>query len=203
MARTQGGEETRQRLLEAAISQLAAEGMRGLTHRKVEARAGVSQGSAKYHFGSTEGMVEAVVQHMVDVEAMSILRPSPEVVAQSQAAGFPTEELMAMANRVFEELLSRGDLLRARYVLFVHAADRPELQEIIRRGRDVFVAEIGDHLVTPDPELGARFVIALVDGMVLHQLSAPSARLAENAGGLMLLASAATMDLPEPGSVGS
>ena len=49
----------RARLVEAAIGQLADEGMRGLTHRRVEARADVSQGLVKYHFGSLDGLIEA------------------------------------------------------------------------------------------------------------------------------------------------
>lgn len=199
MAAIPVGHDTRTKLLDAALAQLASEGMRGLTHRKVEARAGVAQGSAKYHFGSSDGLVKAVVQHMVDVEGASIMRVPTSELDESARAGFPTEQLMGMAASVFSEMMGRRDLLRARYELFLYASDKPELQEIIRQGRDYFVAEIGAKLPTVDPELGARFVIALVDGMLLHQLSAPDARLAEAGGALMLLASAATMELPEPG----
>lgn len=55
-------EETRERLLRAAIGCLREEGYAGLTTREVARRAGVSQGAQAYHFPSRADMVAGVVE---------------------------------------------------------------------------------------------------------------------------------------------
>lgn len=55
-------EETRERLLRAAIGCLREEGYPGLTTREVARRAGVSQGAQAYHFPSRADMVAGVVE---------------------------------------------------------------------------------------------------------------------------------------------
>jgi AcrR family transcriptional regulator len=55
-------EETRERLLRAAIGCLREEGYAGLTTREVARRAGVSQGAQAYHFPSRADMVVGVVE---------------------------------------------------------------------------------------------------------------------------------------------
>ena len=82
-----GSEQVRRGLVQAAMGQLADEGMRGLTHRRVEERAGVSQGTVKYHYGSLEGLIEAVLRHMVVVEMDAVMQIPPEVVQEAIATG--------------------------------------------------------------------------------------------------------------------
>lgn len=161
------------------MAQLADEGMRGLTHRLVEQRAGQAQGSVKHHFGSLDGLIAAVVEHMVDVDLPLVLTPG---------AGDPGDvpSLVAQAQAVIEAVWSRPDLLRARMELYVHAARRPELQEIVARGRQRFVDRIAPSLPGPDAELAARFVAAAMDGLILDQLSAPSDLVAQHAGSLVV-----------------
>ena len=190
----------RRQLVDAAIEQLAGHGMRDLTHRKVERRAGVAQGSAKYHFGSLGGLVEAVLQRMVEVELTSVMVVPPEVLAEADETGRIPDAIWEQARSVCAEILGRPALARARFELYLHAVGRSDLQDIIRRGRDQFVARTAAALrgQGPDPagsghpatdtraaddtstadhteesESGARLILALVDGMVLHQLSAP------------------------------
>ena len=175
--RTSRGEATRQRLLQAAVELLADNGVRGLTHRRAEERAGVAQGSAKHHFGSWDGLVEAVLAHLVEQDLPLVLAPGP--------ADTPAE-LVARAQAVMDTVWSRPHLARARLALYVHAAGRPHLQRIVGEARDRFVAQIAAALPGPDAELGARFVAALMDGLVLDQLSAPHPDLAAHAGRLVV-----------------
>jgi len=154
--------------------------MRDLTHRKVERRAGLAQGSTKYHFGSLGGLVEAVVERMVEIELDTVMTVPPSLLAEADATGQVPEAVWQQARAVCAEILARPALLRARFELYLHAIGRPGLQDIIRRGRERFVARTATALTADrggpavaQAASGARMVLALVDGMVLHHLSAP------------------------------
>lgn len=217
----------RRRLVDAAIEQLAEHGMRDLTHRKVERRAELAQGSAKYHFGTLDGLVEAVLERMVEIELASVMVVPPEVLVAADATGTIPDEVWQRARAACAEILSRPALVRARFELYLHAVGRPALQDIIRRGRERFVARTAAALrgdtresgpgaasadsdtegsadgITAthraDSESGARMVLALVDGMVLHHLSAPDQA---HDDGAPLSTRSATGSSPERGAGG-
>lgn len=168
-------EPTRRSLVEAAIGQLADEGMRGLTHRKVEQRAGAAQGSVKYHFGSLDGLISAVLDHMVAQQIVDVVSFPPEdqaVVATGRVPRHVRDRLAASA----AHLWSQADLNRARLELYLHASRRPELQAVIARAREHFVTAVAAALPVDDPavaESGARLLCAAMDGLMLDELSAP------------------------------
>ena len=61
----QRGEDTRRRILEAAIETFAAEGYEGASTRALAERAGVNLPAIQYYFGSKEGLYRAVVEYMI------------------------------------------------------------------------------------------------------------------------------------------
>ena len=63
-------------------------------------------------------------------------------------------------------------------------------------GRDRFIEATAASFPTPDPRASAGLVLALVSGMLLHQVSAPDQDLDELAPGYMLAAGAAALILP-------
>lgn len=176
--RNRRGEETRRALIDAGVAQLAEGGMRALTHRLVEERAGQAQGAVKHHFGSLDGLVEAMLDHMVSIDLPLVLR--------ADGGSADLDGLIAQAQAVMGVVASRPDLSRARLALYVEAAGRPRLQEIIGEARERFVGQIAASLPGPDSELGARFVAAFMDGLVLDQLSAPHPALVGQAGTLVV-----------------
>lgn len=182
--------QARTQLLEAAVAQLADAGMRGLTHRRVEQRAGLAQGSAKYYFGTLDALVESVLEHLLAGELPLVLDVSPQEVAEARSGG-DTTALLARAQSVVDVVTERPDRVRARFHLYLHAAGDPRLQQVVAEARDVMVARIAESLPGPRAEVGARFVCALVDGMLLDQVSAPNALVDENAARYVLEAGAA------------
>lgn len=174
-SRDLAAEAMRQRLVAAAVDQLADEGMRGLTHRRVEQRAGVGQGLVKYHFGALDGLIAAVVTHMADLEITAVIRVSPDQQAAALATGEVPPEVWQAAREAYEAITSRPQLVRARFELYLHAGRHPELQAAIRTGRERFIEATAASLPSPDPRAGAHMVLALVNGLLLHQLSAPDA----------------------------
>lgn len=184
--RTDRGRLARSRLIEAAIGQLADDGMRALTHRKVEQRAGLAQGSAKYYFGTLAALVDSVLDHLVDTELALVL----EVTAKERADADPSV-LLERAQQVVDAALRRPDRVRARFHLYLHAVGDPDLQQRISVARDAFVAQIAASLPGAESEAGARFVSATIDGMLFGQVCAPDPTVTAYAARYVLAAGAA------------
>lgn len=197
MASRKSSDKVRGALIDAAITQLAREGMRGLTHRKVEDRAGVSQGTAKYHFGTLDGLIEAVLRHMVDVEITAVMQIPPEAVQEATETGVLPTIFWDQARSAMKEIASHPDLLLARYELVLHCARHPQLQPILREARNNFVRATASQLGGAHPEAGARLVIAMVDGLSLHQLSAFEPLVEKMAPAMLLASSAAAVAIPD------
>ena len=152
--------------------QLSSAGVLGLTHRKVEQRAGLAQGSVKYYFGSSDALVEGVLQHLADQSLPLVLTVSP---AEREAAEKgEADALLQRAQRVAKEMLAQPDQVRARLHLYLHASGNPRWQALVTAARDQFVAKVSESLPGPNSAAAARFVCAVVDGILLDQVSAPS-----------------------------
>jgi TetR/AcrR family transcriptional repressor of bet genes len=82
----------RERILDAAIEVLKADGYAGLTIAKVAARAGESKPLVVYHYGSKQGLVEAsgrAVAELITAEALDAVQGATTVeeVMRGVAAG--------------------------------------------------------------------------------------------------------------------
>src|SRR5262249_60740681 len=77
----QRGEETRLRILEAALELFAASGFEGASTRTIAERAGVNLPAIQYYFGSKEGLYRAVVEQ-ISQQAQAGIAPVAERVRQ-------------------------------------------------------------------------------------------------------------------------
>lgn len=178
------------RLLKAAVTQLAEAGMRGLTHRKVEQRAGLAQGSAKYYFGTLDALIEAVLGYLADRDLPYVLEFSPaDREVATDAAG--RAELLGRAQDIADVVLSGREDDRARFQIYLHAAGHPRLQALVAQQRDRFIDRISASLPGPDSDAAARFVCAVIDGILLDQISAPSTVVQQNTARYILAAGVA------------
>lgn len=84
--------------------------------------------------------------------------------------------------------------------LYLYATAHPELQEIIRRARNEFVTRLAAALPCANPEAVARMVVAMIDGLLLDQISAPEDVVEQYASMFVLAAGAAGMQLPAAGA---
>lgn len=155
----------RERALTAAIGILADEGIRALTHRRVDERAGLPQGSTSNAFRTRDALLLGVTDHMATTELPAI--------APSLAAGSP-EELSDALVALFEQQV--GPLrtqTAARLALFVEAAHDEAIRAALDRGRSLVVAPLRSAfaaLGSPDPDLAVLLVATCFEGLFLHVL---------------------------------
>ena len=67
-------------LADAAIDLVAESGMRGLTHRAVDARAGVPAGSTSAYFRTREALIEGMVRRLAELDHLDFARDAPVMV---------------------------------------------------------------------------------------------------------------------------
>lgn len=166
--------ERRARIADAAISTLAKEGMRGLTHRAVDQAAELPQGSCSYYFRTRQALLEATVARLfeLDTAALTPVSPMPEQ--------FDLDLLVDLMTGFVERAatVDRENLI-ARYELSLEATRRPELRatlvDIGERYRQLAISVLAA-VGAPDPERQGRAMVAFVDGLMFDQIAGAGAR---------------------------
>ncbi|GAB3813240.1 TetR/AcrR family transcriptional regulator [Micromonospora zhanjiangensis] len=161
--------ERRALLADAGLRVLAEAGARGLTHRAVDAEAGVPTGTASNYFPSRDALLGALGERIMERFAPD------ETVLAGLAAREPSLELFADYLRyVLERTTRQPELTRALIELRLEAVRRPALAEILggmlRRN---YREEIAFHEGTGLPG-GARELALLhyaMDGLLLDLLT--------------------------------
>lgn len=158
-------------MADAGLRVLAASGARGLTHRAVDAEAGVPTGTASNYFPSRDGLLGALAERI-----MARFAPDPGRL-EELGRREPSVELFADYVRyIVERTTGSPELTLALMELRLEASRRPGLARILgdtlRRGyRD----DVSFNLSAKLP--GGPFEIALlhyaIDGLVLDRLTTP------------------------------
>jgi DNA-binding transcriptional regulator YbjK len=178
-------ESREQRILDAAIEVLGARGARHLTHRAVDAEARLPLGSTSNRYRTRAALMVGVLQRMLQREGekwwtVTIDLRSPTIEGFAAAVGQLLGEL-AGADRT---------LSLARRAVFIEAAREPSLGYELRRAQEDIISWLAPALValgSIDPQHHARHLMALMDGLVGHQLANPQANFNPAAGLAALL----------------
>lgn len=154
---------------DAAITVLATRGMRGLTHRAVDAVAALPAGSTSYYARTRAALLDLVVARLVELDD-----------ADDAAAGairtIDGADALAeiVAWRLARLLTSGRTRTLARYELALEATRRPELRAgydragaVIRRQAAVVLAATG----STAPARHARMLTAWCDGVLFDALA--------------------------------
>lgn len=159
---------TRERALEAAVQLLGAEGVRALSHARVDGRAGLPPGSTSNWFRTRRALLGGVVDWIAERERADF--DSAAMPAITGAEGL-IEGLCGMVELQAGPFSVRT---RARYALFLELAGDPELGEPLRQQRREF-ERWTEAIVTAagiaDPVPATRALMALCDGLLLHRLT--------------------------------
>ncbi|WP_454232348.1 TetR/AcrR family transcriptional regulator [Mycolicibacterium fortuitum] len=68
MAGKQNPEQRRRELCDAAITLLAREGIKGVTHLKVDRKAGVPDGTTSFYFRTSAALMRATANRIADLD---------------------------------------------------------------------------------------------------------------------------------------
>ncbi|WP_116953034.1 TetR/AcrR family transcriptional regulator [Jiangella endophytica] len=112
------GQQTRRRLLDAAMRVVGRDGPEGVTHRAVAAEAGVAKSLATYHFATIDELLVAALVECTEEYAQDLAESLPDTATPAELAGY----LAASFNADREAWLGS-------YELLLHAARRPSLRE--------------------------------------------------------------------------
>lgn len=159
---------TKERALDAAVELVGTQGIRALTHTRVDDQAGLARGSTSNHFRTRAALLSGVATWIAEQET----RDLRSVLAQS------FEDLDGFID-VFSsgiELLTGPHAVRtrARYALFLEAACDPELFAPLHAQREsmaVWTRNLLQTLGARHPDTALRAFMAFGDGIILHRLS--------------------------------
>ncbi len=160
-----------QRILEAATRVVAARGMRGLTHRAVDAEAGLPQGSTSGYLRTRMALVTALTEFIA-----AGLIDSVEVLAGQQQAGEDDEALIENALDVFAGWLREPDALIAKAELAREVAREPEIAAAMEPARARIEGIVGQILTlagVDDVPTAAQAIIAAMEGVLNAALLRP------------------------------
>ncbi|SDJ55405.1 transcriptional regulator, TetR family [Lentzea albidocapillata subsp. violacea] len=141
----------RDRALAAAVELLGTEGLRGLTHARVDDRADLPKGSTSNYFRSRAALLDGVVDWMVRKEV-------PQVETTLKPAS--PQDLVDELCRLYDFMTGPNAVtVTARMVLWAEAATNPQVRQALLRGR----ATMASMLVPALAGLGARDPLAASD----------------------------------------
>jgi AcrR family transcriptional regulator len=161
----------RELLLDSAIELLGGRGVRAVTHRAVDAEAGLGAGSTANYFSSRDALFEAIVERFADRE-----RANFDEVALTVCPRSPAELGRALAQAVRDSTATNRTLTLARYALLVESANNAGLREqMAPTGARVsawftnWLRLVGS--LHPDHHM--HVIGNYLTGLVLHQLAIP------------------------------
>ncbi|WP_086666208.1 TetR/AcrR family transcriptional regulator [Lentzea kentuckyensis] len=156
----------RDRALAAAVELLGTEGLRGLTHARVDDRADLPKGSTSNYFRSRAALLDGVVGWMVRSE-------TPRIEATFKPA--TAEDLIDQLCALYGFMTGpNAVMVKARMVLWVEAATNPQVRQALLRGRASMAAMLIPALAglgVRDPLAVSDTLGACVQGLFLQQFA--------------------------------
>mgnify|MGYP000845384591 CR=1 FL=1 len=162
----------RHQLLEAALHVIADEGLKGLTHRAVDRRAGLPEGSCSAYLRTRRALEAALTAYVAEALLTDVDRLADRLASTSEPEG------VAAAVDLFLRWLDQRDLLVARLELTMAATRDHGLAEVLALHRARLVAIVEGIMTGLGKEHGAARAEALVasyDGLLLTALLKPEA----------------------------
>lgn len=144
--------ERRRELCDAAIQLLAVDGAKGLSHLKVDRKAGVADGTTSFYFRTRSALLRGVAERLAELDLANL-----QSVADSAGAQ-PSQLSVMVIQSGTEPQLS---LTKARYELTMQATRDSELAAILQQSTDAFTKLHRDILVRFMPR-GAELEPAVV-----------------------------------------
>jgi DNA-binding transcriptional regulator YbjK len=182
-AKPVGSVKRRRELCDAAIEILGESGLKGLSHVKVDRRAGVAEGSTSVYFRTRRALVRAVAERLNERSRDGLLALIKSASADDDSASNCTPSALAM------QLLTAAKdpfqtQVKARYELFLLASEDDEIAALFQQNLDLefeFLRQIVAGMQSSEPPLPGSVVddqtlavVAMVSGITLSLLASES-----------------------------
>jgi AcrR family transcriptional regulator len=162
----------RRELLEAAVHVVADEGLRGLTHRAVDRRAGLPEGTCSAYFRTRQALQVAVTEHVARRIAGDVDELGVELV---ECTG-DEDRAVALTLALFENWLEERALIMAKIELSLEAPRNPAVADALIASRTRLVRVVDGLLSRAAREPGdarAEALVASFDGLLIAALQKP------------------------------
>ncbi|HET9656998.1 MAG TPA: TetR/AcrR family transcriptional regulator [Kineosporiaceae bacterium] len=160
--------QRRARIADAGIALLARRGRPGLTHRAVDAEAGLPAGSTSYYARTRAALLELVVHRLAELDLDPGGRAEPPAPTDADSLAD------LLAGYVHGRLTGNRERTLARYELSLEAVHHPGVREVLVTTGAPFRTVAADLLAglgSPDPQRHGRLLVACCDGLVLDAVA--------------------------------
>lgn len=158
--------QLRDRALDAAIELLGTQGLKALTHRRIDQTAQLPPGSTSNYFRTRDALLTAVADAIVTRE----MAGAGAAFAPGSIDEF-VDGLVALVDHITRD---QRTVTTARLVLFMEASHDPALREALSRGRALIataMVPVLRGLGASDPHTAAGAVMACSEGLILHRIA--------------------------------
>lgn len=152
--------ERRRDLCDAAIQLLAEDGAKGLSHLKVDRKAGVPDGTTSFYFRTRSALLLAVAERLAELD-LANLQSVADNAERSQRRGSPSPLSQVVIQSGYEPELTRT---KARYELTLQATRDPAMAASLQQQTDAFTKLHREILVQLMPH-GAELESAVVEDL--------------------------------------
>lgn len=159
---------TRDRSLDAALELVGEQGIRALTHARVDQRSGLPKGSTSNWFRTRDSLVAGVIGWLAERERQDFAS------GDGPAVTTPEHLIDALSGLVAAETDQFAVRTRARYALFLEGANDPQLLRPLIQQREIYVEWMTALLTgvgAAQPTEAVRSIMATLEGLVLHRLT--------------------------------
>jgi DNA-binding transcriptional regulator YbjK len=153
--------ERRRDLCDAAIQLLADDGAKGLSHLKVDRKAGVPDGTTSFYFRTRSALLRAVAERLAELDLASLLSVADSADERVGNDLAPSRLSQVVIQAGSEPQFSRT---KARYELTMQATRDPALAAILQQATDAFTKLHREILVQLMPH-GAELESAVVEDL--------------------------------------
>jgi DNA-binding transcriptional regulator YbjK len=156
-----------EQLLGAAARVVARSGLRGLTHRAVDAEAGLPEGSCSAYMRTRLALLTRLTEFVTSRFARDIEDLTCGIEEHPGREDYPIEQTIAMLRTWLQD----PDLLLVRMELTIEGSRQPEIAEILQEQWTELVAIVEHSMEStgkPHDPVRAQTLLAAVDGVLLR-----------------------------------
>jgi DNA-binding transcriptional regulator YbjK len=160
-------------LLTAAVHVVAAQGLRGLTHRAVDREAGLPEGTCSAYMRTRVALLTGLAEFVISRFAEDITDLTSRIEEHAGEDGYAPRETVAM----LASWLDHPDLLLVRMELTIEGSRQPDVGAVMQSQAERLTEvvghamEVGGHAHSRDR---AITLISSIDGVLLRALREPA-----------------------------